>query len=701
MNNKTSIYVTDQLSGFIRTDHPQFVKFMEYYYQYLEQYSETLEDGKVLERMSNLIHYYDVDDTHSELKQKLYDQFMRSIPSNVIVDKDLLLKNIQDFYHSNGTEKSVRFLINILTGSSNTEITYPKNSILKVSDGKWYIQKALRVSDIQVNGVSNTNINGFENFRNTLLRGNTSNASAIVERVSRYFETGIEINELALTNIEGEFDNGEVVVSYFTESGETKSITGNVFSGIINSITITDPGAGYEIGDSLVFESNTGCGAIAIVSTVSTGGIEAIGVLNGGAGFQVNNFILITGSGSGANAEITQVDRTELYHPNSYNIWTTSLLSEANTILGNTVYSNLSTLIVSSPNANSVMGDTLHVYTYANTGPISVITVRVEGNNYLSTPDMDAVSNTTIKRLGILGRMSINSPGTGYSVGDEILFVNQPGEYGFKGKANVTQIDGSGGITRVNFVPESGYIAGGYGYRQNALPTVSITSAGGSGANITVTAIIGDGEIFTSSNTSVGSILTVEILNRGSGYQSAPTINLSASGDGSAQATATIVTGVFDYPGRFLNDDGMPSSTMRLQDQDYYQNFSYVVKSDQTFDKYRKTLKEISHPAGLITFAEYKKKFEQNTHQVNTSYEGMILFYPGQYGANDANSLLVYSNSAPANITANMSNVIVEFIGNVSVANLANGYFLLTGNIASIPNNRTYSGNVNIGFIDA
>ena len=90
-----------------------------------------------------------------------------------------------------------------------------------------------------------------------------------------------------------------------------------------------------------------------------------------------------------------------------------------------------------------------------------------------------------------------------------------------------------------------------------------------------------------------GRILTLQLLQSGSGYTTVPTINLTQSGDGTAQAVATIITGAFTYPGRYLNDDGHISSYNFIQDRDYYQNFSYVVKSRQSVDSYRQALKDL------------------------------------------------------------------------------------------------------------
>ena len=120
-----------------------------------------------------------------------------------------------------------------------------------------------------------------------------------------------------------------------------------------------------------------------------------------------------------------------------------------------------------------------------------------------------------------------------------------------------------------------------------------------------MTAVLGDGEQLLVANSTIGAIEELTIVNRGDGYITPPTLNLTSFGDGTAQASLTIIEGVFSYPGRYINDDGHISSSNYIQDNDYYQNFSYVVKSKESVDRYIKQVKDIVHPAGTTLFGEY------------------------------------------------------------------------------------------------
>lgn len=612
-NNKISNLINSQVPFFVRNDHPNFVRFLEAYYEFLEQ-----NDGLV-DRAKNLRSYQDIDRSLGDFEQQLYNTYLKLIPDNVIVDKRLLLKNVKDFYQSRGSEKSIRFLLNILYGDESVEFYYPKKDVLRASDGKWYVQRSLRVSNLTVNGVANSSLLGLNKFANRIVRGNTSNATATVERIDRFFEKGTQVDELTLINILGSFVNGEQIFSVFDDEGGVKPVTANVFGGILNSVTITNGGSGYVVGQHPPVESDTGTGANVRIDRVTTGNITSITVIEGGAGYQNNIYTLITGGGgSGANAQVSLVRDDSSVHPNSYNIAFSTIALEANTPINNTIYSNLNTSIVASPNANTSLVNAFQFFVYGNTGPARLIAVRNSGTNFTSIPTIGLVANNRIKELQVLGSMRIVNGGLGYTVGDTIQFINPIGGYGSGAAANVTNVDANGKITEVKFVPISGQITGGTGY--NELPSANVVSNTGNGAVITVTNRLGEGGDFIVANSSLGAIEKITVVERGTGYTTIPSINLTSLGDGTAVANASILEGVFTYPGRYLNDDGFLSSYNFLQDRDYYQDFSYVLRLKVSIAEYRKAIKDLVHPSGMKLFGAYI--FEDQSEDKNYSEGG-------------------------------------------------------------------------------
>lgn len=69
------------------------------------------------------------------------------------------------------------------------------------------------------------------------------------------------------------------------------------------------------------------------------------------------------------------------------------------------------------------------------------------------------------------------------------------------------------------------------------------------------------------------------------------------------------------YPGKYLDETGMPSNASVLQDNNYYQDFSYVIKSVIDIENYRDTITALAHPAGFKMFGDMsiENEFYSNT----------------------------------------------------------------------------------------
>jgi hypothetical protein len=361
-NIGVSNFVFSQTPFFVRNDHPNFVRFIEAYYEYLEQ------EGKTIQRAKAFREALDVDKTIDLYTEKLYSQFLSLIPEKTIADKDLIIKHVKDFYRARGTEKSIEFLLAILYDQETT-FYYPKKDILKASDGKWYQEKSLKVFDLQINNTADPGIFTAKNFTGRQIRGATSNATATVESVDVYYENAVVVKELKVSNQVRDFIAGEKINAFFEEEGQIKYISANVFSGIVVRVDIKNRGNNYIIGDQAIVESVTGSGAIIVVSEVSKAAIKTISPTDGGAGFQNTNLIIVSSTqGFGANAYVSLVNADESVHPNSYNIAISLISTEANSIIGNTsanpyetfAYYNLSPVYVTSgPNTSNMIANTI------------------------------------------------------------------------------------------------------------------------------------------------------------------------------------------------------------------------------------------------------------------------------------------------------------------------------------------------------
>ncbi len=72
-------------------------------------------------------------------------------------------------------------------------------------------------------------------------------------------------------------------------------------------------------------------------------------------------------------------------------------------------------------------------------------------------------------------------------------------------------------------------------------------------------------------------------------------------------------------PGYFSTNDGFVSSTEKLQDNQRYQEFSYVLKTEFNLSTYAKILKKLVHPAGYQMFGDVLLYRKNNAIQDDTS----------------------------------------------------------------------------------
>ena len=147
---------------------------------------------------------------------------------------------------------------------------------------------------------------------------------------------------------------------------------------------------------------------------------------------------------------------------------------------------------------------------------------------------------------------------------------------------------------------------GGYGYTQNNFPSITVSSATGTGASVEINSLSGDGERLSVNGFGAnGQILSVKVIDPGSGYEFPPTVSISG-GDGSATANAEIERSYLSSPGRWTTTDSILSSTERkIQGKDYYVDYSYIISSRTEFSKYKRMLKELLHPVGMVNYAFY------------------------------------------------------------------------------------------------
>ena len=181
------------------------------------------------------------------------------------------------------------------------------------------------------------------------------------------------------------------------------------------------------------------------------------------------------------------------------------------------------------------------------------------------------------------------------------------------------------------------YPIGGQNYNALRLPTITISSTAGAGANLTVISLMGDGEnLFATADQNPGAVVKIRIIDAGSGFEFPPQIDLTASGDGLALANSSIEPSYTTFPGRFTTSDSILSASERvIQGREYFVDYSYVLSSQVEFNKFKDVFKSLIHPAGFIDYAEYNINEVVTT---NTSRNDIVVIdtVPGTVNVNSS-----------------------------------------------------------------
>ena len=544
----------------------------------------------VLKHAANLLRNKIPEFASGKYLEYLKSEFNNQYPTETETDRRQLVAKLRNLYESKSTEEAYRFLFRTVFGE-NIEFRYPGEELLRVSDGKFEKTIVLRV-------VANDDIFG---FLNETIRGATSGAVGNVVDIKLTFLGGIQFAEFTLSLVSGTFSADETIFAV-----NNTEVANTTTYGMLTSVIINDGGSGYNVGDSLAI-SGDGFEASASVSSVSDGPINKIKVNNIGYGYRLGTLATVNNAGTGGSGLYIKV--TEL--ANTYTI------------------------------LQPVGGGGFNQY---NVGEISKVSILNRGSGYSSVPTVTLI-DSTVKNLGSLHEnlITIDDSGNNYSVGDSLVFsggspttsangvvasVGNTEPYGannilfedsfvliqettINGKSSALKGEdwtNNGPILRIELYDSSNVASGfGFGYSTANLSSVSISVTSGTGTNaqFTVEDIQGNSanvEVDVANNSvGIGSIRAVEISDFGIDYSSV-SIDATISGDGNANLTA-VISGTGISSGRFINDDGKIDYKI-IQDSLFYQDFSYVIKSALTLNRYDSIVKELIHPAGLEFFGE-------------------------------------------------------------------------------------------------
>lgn len=214
------LMVAEQIPDFVRDDHPVFVEFIEKYYEFLAQAntgiltsdSESYYYGADY-AMRSLVDVPDIDTTDLDNFISLFkSQYGKGLPRQLELDRKLLYKNLVDFYRAKGTEDSFKFLFRALY-NEDIELYYPKQDMLIASGGNFTIQATIQVPYSE----------GLKDIVGKKIVGETSGATATVESMNILpFDSELAFKSGRFANNDGKYVDWERGSSLENVFGEEK-----------------------------------------------------------------------------------------------------------------------------------------------------------------------------------------------------------------------------------------------------------------------------------------------------------------------------------------------------------------------------------------------------------------------------------------------------------------------------------------------
>jgi len=395
------------------------------------------------------------------------------------------------------------------------------------------------------------------------------------------------------------FENGETVFVYDTQ----RDGTGSPASANGHNAVLSDTGANVVFANTpAAVTSNTYFGALAgTVNEAQVGGIRSLQVLSSGQGYTSIPVVEI------ANTKIESFGNApDKVGANS--VFVTLASAIANQFTSNTIVKNQS-----NSASGLVLGPITSNTSLVATGNTVLRVQMTTSNNFSASDTLTAYTNNADENpvgIGDFGSANIatsSATGTftqnahGFSVGQRIVIsgsVSGTDATLYNNNHTIASVTNSSTYT-VTF-PSSPTDTS-----ESNLKVRRVVSANVAGSNSVFanTGAAGNNASIAISSIAIGAIQSVSIYNFGANYTSAP--NLDASGIGGGDATLTASLGALaEYDGFFDGAQGLLSGQTRMQDNYYYQDFSYVIKTDIDTASYRDQILNLVHPSGLKMFGE-------------------------------------------------------------------------------------------------
>ncbi len=505
--------------------------------------------------IQELLNFRDPDKAISNFLSNFRNEFLTTLPEtlDVNVNKRNLIKNVKSLYKQKGTRSGHEVFFKLLFNEIS-ETIYPREQMLRISDGKFTTNKILR--SIDFSGDLNDLI-GRE------ITGQTSQAKAYIESVKKFIIGGHVISESILNpdTLSGTFLPSEEIRG--TKTDDDDNIVKSEITGIPTTLTITNSGALYSENLPVTI---TGGGFDALIQTksIGSGNITEIIIDNPGLNYSIGDELIFNNAntnGAGAAGFISIVNGGISNEDNSGD----RIILEDATGVGDSYEGS-----VMVQELGTDLGDITDIFLYdlgKSYTSLPVVTIS-------TTTGLNGLLKSYSNNIGQVLELAVIEPGAEYETAPtpptldlfkNLILTNKTGTFVID-ETVTSSTSATGKI--VSFNTNTGLLV---------LKNITGTFT----ENSTITG-----------NTSTATA-TIKKIN---------------------QATATVTIGaVRDTDGVYVNEDGkLSENTMKIQDSLLYQDFSYLIRVARSINDWRGNFKKTMHTAGFYLANEVRIQSQIN-----------------------------------------------------------------------------------------
>jgi len=488
----------------------------------------------------------DIDLTLDMFAEKMREQYAYDISPDAMIERRRLIKFINQYYESKGSENAAELFFRMMY-NDNATIKYPGDYTLKASDGVWTTKKTIKV-DVD-----------YDQIGTTALALRPAPAAQYLKKVFNGSTAVSSVNDTITITSHG-FDTGTKV--RYSAGGGTA--IGNLTENYVTYYVIKINANTIKLATSL-YNANGG---------------TAVDISSGGVGV---NHVLTPYENARTVYDLKEKTVYLKYYKleqDELKLYTTQV----------------SCLTVSKDSTNEDVYE-LEI-NLARSYDVDVLNNTFLEDAYLDAVWVTAFDGTTEYVYGFLTQQLV-----GYTIVDGGINFKRRDTFTIESTETapypIPNQEVNNGLVRVKSV---GTVVQDKYFASNYVTTGSEYTTDNRQGVITGLSILQTGYRFD-----IGGTYFAEEYLEVENYTAQGTMekNLTNPRTGSV-ATVDFITGYFyKRPGQWKNNAGFLSDMNKLQDNYYYQPFSYVVQTTNTpYSEWSKLYTKSAHPAGFKVFGE-------------------------------------------------------------------------------------------------